>query len=222
MKILGLIPARAGSKRLPGKNMLDVAGMPLVAHTLGAACGAGPALWVVAVSTDCLRTAEYAARWGYQHRNVELIDRPAHLARDDSTSWSVVEHALSRYRTTWKPDAVMLLQPTSPLRTSLDIQLCATMLDRYADAVISVIESPTNTVFEIGHADRLREMKGSPSTRRLASPNGAIYAIKTSCIDRGETWWNCDNCYAYIMPKERSLDIDNLYDIDQANKILGG
>jgi len=80
--------------------------------------------------------------------------------------------------------------------------------------VISVTDTAPDAVYELGHGGRLRPVVLSQSSTRFVSPNGAIFAITTDAIDRGVTWWDADQVYAYAMPRERSIDIDTTGDLD--------
>lgn len=113
MRTVGLIPARGGSKRLPRKNILECAGKPLIAWTIEAALGSK--LDVVYVSTEDDEIAGISRAWG-----AKTIRRPVMYASDKATSRHVIEHALNHFDC----DRVMLLQPTSPLRTSQHIDEC--------------------------------------------------------------------------------------------------
>jgi len=130
MKLLGLIPARAGSKRVPGKNMVDLGGKPLIQWTIEAAL-ASCEFDAVAVSSEDRDIQNFAYRCGCR-----LIIRPQYLATDDATSLSVVLHAID-----WMPrfDAVVLLQPTSPFRTIGNIKEAVQTFGQYAnDSLVSV------------------------------------------------------------------------------------
>src|ERR1700733_1950126 len=116
MNVLGLIPARGGSKSIPRKNIKDIAGKPLIAWTIESALGSG-LLAAVVVSTDDLEIGEVARRYGAETPFV----RPAELARDDTPGVAPVLHALEVLPGF---DAVLLMQPTSPLRTTEDINEC--------------------------------------------------------------------------------------------------
>jgi len=111
-------------------------------------------------------------------------------------------------------DVVIVLQPTSPFRTADDIrEALALMEDRDADAVVSVCDA---SVLEVGHADRLR-----PNERHdIVAHNGAFYAVKRSVLESGKDWETADLIYAYRMPLERSIDIDTIYDLEAAERML--
>lgn len=205
MKMLGLIPARGGSRRLPGKNIADLGGKPLIAWTIETATASG-VFDEVAVSSDSPEILDVADRYG-----AKTIERPGRIARDDTPSLPVVTHALHERNV----DAVMLLQPTSPFRNVDDIKTVADLLSqRNSDSVVSVVDAPGDLVFQIGHANRLR-----PEGKPLVRCNGAIYAITTAALAAGEDWYS-GLAYAYRMPPERSLDIDTQFDLDIARMML--
>lgn len=226
-RVLAVIPARAGSKRLPEKNLAELAGRPLIAWTICAALEAG-FIQTVMVSTDSDRIAEASRRHGAE---VPFL-RPAELADDTASSVDVVLHALDAYQQRGQTfDYVLLLQPTSPLRTAQDIQAGWQLLrDKQADAVISVCEvehSPlwSNRLPEDGSlAGFLRpEVLGKrsqdlPVHYRL---NGALYLISVSRLMQERRFMLDQGAYALIMPRERSVDIDTSLDLKFASLMLG-
>lgn len=203
MKFLGLIPARGGSVRVPRKNIADLAGRPLLAWTIQEAQHC-KALDTLAVSTEDKEIAACAQRYG-----CDVIERPYHLATDDSPMLPVVSHALKHANA----DVVVLLQPTSPFRRADDIYRAIGLFNEAsADAVVSVTQPPDDMVFEIGHAGRMRA-KGN-----TVVPNGAIYIISKDAVLRGHNWYS-GITYAYTMPRDRSLDIDTPLDLKMARAI---
>src|ERR671933_1940916 len=121
VRILGLIPARGGSKGIPGKNLAPLCGRPLLAWTVGAACAAG-SLDRVVVSTDSDEIAAAARELG-----ADVLERPAELARDDTPMRDVVLHALEELG---RPEVLALLQPTSPLRRAAHVDEAVALLRR--------------------------------------------------------------------------------------------
>lgn len=225
-EIVGLVTARGGSKSIPRKNVKPLAGKPLIAWTVEAAlqsCG----LNRVIVSTDDNEIAQVAQEWGAE---VPFM-RPSELAQDDSPHIAVVEHAIRWLAThdNLRPDYIMTLQPTSPLRTAGDI-----------DAAIQIAETHTAiavvSVCEMGHHPYLSKRILPDGTladfvssdiaymRRQALPpayvlNGAIYLNYCESLLHNQTF--LPQCtYAYIMPLERSLDIDTPWDLYLADLIL--
>ena len=226
MNVLALIPARGGSKRLPRKNIKLLNGKPLIEWTISAAKNS-QFISNVTVSTDDNEIAEVAKKSGAR---VPFI-RPSHLANDTADSISVVKHAIEYYKKEGqKYDYVMLLQPTSPLRTSAHIDKAISLLkDRNADAVISVClcdHSPLwsgqlgagyfmgNFLKEVIKNARSQDL---PDYYRL---NGAIYLIKVDALIANNTFFLDENIFAYVMPSEASVDIDNPIDFKFAEMLI--
>lgn len=206
MRVLGIIPARGGSRRCPRKNIADLGGRPLIDWTIQAAIDSD-VFTALLVSTEDKEISQVAERCG-----CSVWDRPPHLARDDTPSLDVVTdvvlaHGVGHF------DVVHLLQPTSPFRTADDIAEAHGMLSRSGgDAVVSVSDLPQD-VFEVGHAWRMRPRSD------FVVPNGAIYAITGDALSRGEDWYS-GVTYAYKMPRERSLDIDTPLDLEVARLMV--
>jgi CMP-N,N'-diacetyllegionaminic acid synthase len=225
--ILALIPARGGSKGLPQKNILPCAGRPLIAHTIVAALGARPRVRRVVVSTDDIAIADVSRQAGAE---VPFM-RPQELAGDVTQSIDVVLHALSWFdkNESWQPEWLLLLQPTSPLRTTEDIlkAVDAAACDSKADSVISVVN------FEKFHPLYARKIVDgalqpflpcAPVSRRqeldpVYGNNGAIYLTRTRTIIREVSLYG-GRSIPYVMPPERSLDIDNEFDLRLASFLL--
>lgn len=214
MEIVGLVTARGGSKRLARKNVLPLAGKPMIAWTIDAAHQSAE-LQRMLVSTD----DEEIARVSREHGADVPFVRPTKLALDRSDHLSVVEHALG-----WlaehdgvEPDYVMLLQPTSPLRTSGDIDACITLArETGAPAVVSVSAlSP--------HAYRLGDdavLEGAlDGGGKLVAPNGAIYLNRVGSL-RTDRAFVPSGTVAYVMPPERSVDVDTELDFVFAEAVM--
>jgi CMP-N,N'-diacetyllegionaminic acid synthase len=221
-KVLGLIPARGGSKGVPGKNIRPVRGKPLIGWTIDAALGCRY-LDRVIVSTDAPEIAEVALRCGAQ---VPFM-RPAALAGDDTPGIAPVLHAMEML-----PDYewVVLLQPTSPLRAIEDIDGCLdTCLHMRAPACVSVTEPAQSPylMFALTSDATLEPLLGwnYTSTRRQDLPpayalNGAVYAARTDWLRRTRTFVTAETV-AFVMPPERSLDIDSEIDFKILETQLG-
>ncbi len=194
MKILGLIPARGGSKGIPRKNLRELAGRPLIAHTIAVAKACG-ALNQIVVSTEDSEIARVAEESGAR---VPFI-RPAELALDETPTLPVVLHAIDALREPF--DAVCLLQPTQPFRESEDIEEAVKALenDPAATSVISVSEVPAefhpNWVYRVEGGGYLRLYSGAtqpPPRRQDLAPayyrNGSIYLTKTQTLQRGSLY----------------------------------
>lgn len=212
MNILALIPARGGSKGIPRKNIRLLGGKPLIAWTIEAAL-ASTQIGAVVVSTDDLEIAEISRYYGAQ---VPFI-RPTELAMDDTPGIVPVLHALDQLP---QFDAVVLLQPTSPLRTTADIDACIRLAqEKNVPSVVSVVEprNHPNWMFTLSLEQRLCKLTNDPiGIRRQDLPpvyalNGAVYYAHVDCLRRHNTFMHEDTL-GYVMPKDRSLDIDTLLD----------
>lgn len=225
--ILGIITARGGSRRLPGKNMAYVNGKPLLAYTCEAALGSA-LLTRIVLSTDDEAIAAAGRSCGIE---VPFL-RPKELARDDTPSADVIAHMLSELekREKYRPAIIVLLQPTSPLRTSAHIDCGIRMLqDTGADSVVSVTEvphamTPGKAMRIVGgklqpapSADARRSLEAG--TEKFYGCNGAIYAFKTAAFLRSGGIFG-DDSRAMIMNPEDSLDIDSPFDLLLAEKLL--
>lgn len=224
--LLAIIPARAGSSSVPSKNLAAVAGKPLLAYAIEAARRAAVVERVV-VSTDSSAIAEVARQWGGE---VPFL-RPEELARDDIPGVLPIIHAVTwlEEHEGYRSDYVLCLQPTSPLRTAQDIeQAMALALKKQADSVISVTpvhDHPywTKTVDAEGRMSEFMTAK-KPVLRRQDLPpayvlNGAVYLVKREVLLRRRSLYGEKTC-AYVMPRERSLDIDTPWDLYLADLIL--
>ncbi len=225
-RVLGLITARGGSKGIPHKNIVLLAGKPLIAWTIEAAC-ASKVIDRIVVSTDDPEIAEVSRNWGAE---VPFL-RPDELARDDSPHVDVVIHAVKwlEEHQSYLPDYVLLLQPTSPLRIPEDIDAAVALaIEKDADAVVSVCLSPAHPYLmrRIEGDGRLTEFMPRPSgyIRRQTLPpvyveNGAIYLVRRDVLLRDRSWYS-EHTYAHVMPQERSVDVDTLWDLKLAALML--
>jgi N-acylneuraminate cytidylyltransferase len=226
MNVLAIIPARSGSKRLPGKNIKELCGKPLISWTIEAALSE-PTLNEVIVSTDCENIAKISVNCGAK---VPYL-RPKSLAADESTTVDVIRSIIEYYSNIGKTfDFVMLLQPTSPLRTSKHISEAISLLkEKDADSVISVCpveHSPlwSNTLDESLSMDKFidDDIKNSrsqdlPKYYRL---NGALYLTRVSRFLVEGALLLSSNSYAYVMDSKSSIDIDEELDFLFAETIL--
>ncbi len=204
MKIVGIVPARGGSKRLPRKNTADLGGKPLLQWTLDAARESGifDKVWVSSEDYEIGSIAHILWPNCWWRRSPKL-------ALDDTPSRDVVAEIAEFYK---EEDVIyVLLQPTSPFRSVIDIQKSLELLGN-GDSVISVCEASQDFVFELGFVKRLRNL---PDIR---VPNGALYLITSDALNRGESWYS-GIVYGYEMPKQRSLDIDTEQDLILARYI---
>ncbi len=225
LQIIAVIPARSGSKGLLHKNIRILGGKPLIAHSIIQAQETG-IVDEIFLSTDSQEYADIAVKYG---ANVPFL-RSEELASDSASTWACVREALDRYHTLGKEyDIVLLLQPTSPLRTARDIiGAIKQMALSNADAVVSVCEadhSPLwyNTLPENKSLTGFVRPEIMAKTRQELPAyyriNGAIYAVSTSYFSKTQNIYD-GNSFAYIMPKERSLDIDTQFDFSFAEYLL--
>jgi len=215
-----IIPARAGSKRIPRKNLAMVAGRPLIAWTIAAAIAAQRVERVI-VSTDDPEIATVATEWGAE---VPFL-RPAYLSTDEARSVDVVVHVIETLRL---QEPIVLMQPTSPLRASIDIDAAARLFETSgAPAVVSVtrLEHPLEWVRRIGATGELlpylpdRDIERSQDADELYALNGALYVIGGETLLRERTFIPAGTI-AYRMPSERSLDIDEPLHLRIADALL--
>ncbi len=228
MRILTIIPARAGSKGLSGKNIRQLAGKPLITWTLEVTRTAGLNPDDVIVSTDSEQIAEVVRAAG---GNCPFL-RPAEFSTDEASSLVVMQHALAfAEKSSGQYDWLLLLQPTSPLRTGDDIKrvIHIAQSNQLADSIISVSEEPSfhpRFAKYIDHSGCLKTFDGVSleSVRRqdcqppAVFNNGAIYLTRRDILQKGMILG--DYSIAYIMPKERSIDIDDEFDFVVAQALL--
>lgn len=223
-KILAIIPARSGSKGLKNKNVKDLNGKPLMAYTIEAAKKSGIFDEIV-VSTDSEEYADIAKSYGA----TTPFLRPKILADNEISTEDVIVNLLNYYiGIEGNFEYFMLLQPTSPLRNSSDILDCLNLLEKEnANAVISVCEcdhSPLLTM-KLDENKKLDGfLKASKSIRRQDFDtyyriNGAIYLSNIEYYLEHRDFYN-ENCYAYVMNKGRSIDIDDIYQFKLAEIMM--
>lgn len=225
MRVLGVIPARGGSKGVPGKNLRPLGGKPLIAWTAEAATGSS--LSQVILSTDSEEIANVGRTLGLE---VPFL-RPGELATDEAKSLPVLQHALRfMEEQTGKFEAIMMLQPTTPFRTTVDIDQCVQLLhDHVCDSVISVEDVGAY------HPARMKyvrdgflidppfaeEVENQP--RQQLEPmyirNGAVYLTRRETLLDGS--FKGRRSLAYLMPKFRSTNIDSEHDLIYAEWLAG-
>lgn len=214
-KVLALIVARGGSKGLPRKNILQIEGKPLIAWTIQAALESSIISQVV-LSSDDDEIIETAKAWGCS----VPFRRPSHLASDAANSMDVVLHALEELPGF---DYVMLLQPTSPLRTTLDIDAAFQQLKSAgASSCVSVCETEQSPywMYLLEEDKKLHKIlsQSTIAYRRQDLPkvyllNGAIYIARVDCLQKTKSFITEDTV-GYVMSQYNSLDIDSADDFD--------
>lgn len=219
MTNVAIIPARAGSKRLPGKNLLKIGGKPLVARAIEAAMEARLVTRVV-VSSDDARVLEIAR--GY--RDILSLPRPSTLARDDSPALEYVQHVLQHLGAGGEfPELITIVQPSSPLTIGDDIDNTVRLLtESSADSAVSVMRLDHST-----HPAKLKRMDNEskrlldylePERGRFAAAelpevyvrNCAVYVARRSTVESGMIVG--PDCRGHLMPRERSVDINEFVD----------
>ena len=217
MRYLYIIPARGGSKGIPGKNIKPLAGKPLLCHSVDHALAAGADPADICLTTD----SEQVRRVGEEYGLTVPFLRPAELSTDTAGSREVMLHALDFYeQLRGKYDAIVLLQPTSPLRTAEDIIKARELYTPEIDMVVSVTEAATNpyyNAFETAPDGTLHISKGDGLyTRRQDAPqvweyNGAVYVINPDSLRR-MPMGSFPRRIPLPMPRNRSLDLDTPLD----------
>lgn len=226
MKILGIIPARSGSKGVKNKNIRKLNNKYLIDYTINESLKSN--LTDVIVSTDSLEIMQIVKDLG---GNAPFL-RPKNLAADNSSSISVVQHAIIEYSkiTGLTYDAIMLLQPTCPLRTSLDINSSIDLfMFKDPDSVISVYNVNGLHPARMKYLDNNNYLIDPPFAEKIENQprqelkpmyirNGAIYLTKLSEINKGTFKGN--KSLAYIMDADKSINIDTEFDFKLAEMLL--
>ncbi len=216
-RVLAIIPARGGSKGLPGKNVRVVGNKPLIKWTIEAALAASRVDRVI-VSSDDDAIIAVATNAGAD----VPFRRPAHLATDSAAAIDVVLHALDEVP---GYDLVILLQPTSPLRISDDIdRAIESCVEAGAPACVSVseVEQSPYWMFQLDEGNHLRPLLGKVhiASRRQELPrihilNGAIYVANCTWLRQTRAFVSPETV-AYVMPCDRAVDIDTFADLAAA------
>lgn len=221
-RILAVVMARGGSKGLPGKNLMPLGGKPMVVWSVEAARNARLVDRAV-VSTDDHAIADAARKAG---GDIPFL-RPAEFARDESTVHEAIDHLLGRLEESF--DYVVCLQATSPLRVGADIDGAIEACESHRAATcISVVQAPKSVYwsFSIDGSGRLAPVLESQwQTRRRQElpsvylPNGAVYVARVDWYRRNLTFVGSDTV-PYIMPQERSLEVDSALDMTLINALF--
>ena len=217
--MLAIIPARGGSKGVPGKNIKLLCGKPLIVYTIESAMAA-KSIDRLILSTDDEEIAEVAKKVG-----VEIpFMRPVELAQDNSLAIDNYIYTIERLNREFdcNYEEFVVLLPTVPLRTSEDIDKAVELFSqKNAESVISstTLHHPLEWIFSInddGIIQRNNEIDKKKMMNRQESkhayiPNGAVYVLKYSLLKEKNSYYS-DKTYAYVMPSERSVDIDTEFD----------
>ncbi len=226
LKIIGIIPARGGSKGVPRKNIRPLAGVPLIAYTIKEALKC-KMLKDVVITTDDEEIREISIKYGAK---VPFL-RPKELAKDDSLVIPTIRHALLEMKKIEgkKYDYLVMLQPTTPLRSSQDIEVALKILiEKNADGIISVVD------VDNWHPMKMKKFEGEKLVDYEKPPvenpprqilpkvymvNGAIYATKRDVFLEKNSFQG-NFCLGYIMPPERSVNIDSELDFVLAEYLI--
>lgn len=224
MKNIAIITARSGSKGLPHKNIKLLNGKPLLAYSIIAAKESGMYDKIV-VSTDSEEYAKIAKEWGAE---VPFL-RSSENSSDKASSWDTCREVLNDYKKLGEEfDTFTLLQPTSPLRTADDIKNAFNIMnEKNADFVVTVckLDHPIglcNNLPEDNSLDGFLEKKNNTRRQVLGDHyrlNGAFYLVRINAFP-DDNFIYIKNSYAYIMPTERSLDIDTELDFVLAESVM--
>lgn len=214
-KNLCIIPARGGSKRLKDKNIYPLLGKPLITYTIESALKINLFDKII-VSTDSEKIKKIAERY-----KVEVIKRPKKLSGDRAKTESVIFHVLKKLKEEF--DYIFLLQPTSPLRDEKDIVNAFKKIEKEkADFLISVTDFEKPFTWAIVKRGKYYDFYFQKNLRKkLYLPNGAIFIAKYKSLLKEKTLYG-KKLTIYYMPKEKSVDIDTIYDLKYAEIILKG
>ncbi len=225
IKVLWIIPARWGSKWIPLKNIRLLKNRPLIEYTISAAKKS----WIfdeICISTDNEKIGGFASK-----HKIDYIKRPNEISWDYSTSIETVIHSLNQYQKNWKVfDVVILLQPTSPLRTSTHIkESYKKFINSWCKSLYSITECekhPYKSFISLEDGHSLKPMYGSEflskprqELPRVYNQNWAIYINYSKDIIKHQDFYIEPICW-YIMEKSDSIDIDDLSDLELANIYL--
>ena len=222
MEIVAIIPARGGSKGIPRKNIKQLFGKPLIVWTIEHA-KKSRYIGRITVSTEDKEIAEISKKYG-----AEVIERPEELAKDETPTIDVIFHVLRVQAENFEPGAIVLLQPTSPLRNTQDIDNAIELfLKNDCESVVSVCEVEHSLYWGFEIENRcLKPIFGGKylnmrrqDLSKVYTPNGAIYVSTPEILWKYKSFY-CSKTIPYIMPPERSVDIDNEIDFMLAELLM--
>lgn len=223
-KVLAIVPARAGSKRLPKKNIKLLNGLPLISHTFEAIRKSQYISTTIATS-DCSEVLEISSHYA----NTYQLKRPAELASDTASSLDVLLHAVDFASSIDEFDIICLLQPTSPLRTAQDIDNAISLyIERQAKGVVSMTKCEHSPLWSTSletDSDFKEFIKSLSNTRSqdlkaFYQLNGAIYLIERKTLLESKKLFLDNDYYPFIMSPESSIDIDTKLDFMFAELVL--
>ncbi len=225
MDLLILIPARGGSKGIPGKNIKLLAGTPLINYSIEAARS------IAADHNICVSTDDDAIIDCVRATGLPVpFKRPDELATDRAGTYEVVLHALDHYEEQGVHyDAVLILQPTSPMRSSSHLQEAMKLYSDNVDMVVSVMlakSNPYTTLLGEDHDGFLHRLSGETLTRRQDAPrlwqlNGSIYIVNCESLRKHTSFWDFPRIKRYEMQEKYSVDIDTRFDWELAEWLIG-
>ena len=212
-KILGIIPARSGSKRVPNKNIVEIKNKPLINWTIEEA-KKSKYLDKIVLSTDSKKIAEHGKNLGI---DVPFL-RPKLYSTDNSSSLLMIDHALKKVKGF---DYAVLLQPTSPLRIYQDIdESIKSCINSGSDSCVSVKELQNENLCYVENKNgKLINLFKKRLEKKIFVLNGAIYMFKVSFFEKNKVLFS-NKTIKYLMPIERSLDIDTKSDLEEFKLIL--
>ncbi len=225
-KILGIIPARGGSKGIKNKNIHILNGFPLIYYTIKEGLGS-KLLTNLIVSTDSIDIKNISEKYGAECPFI----RPKKLSTDNALAIPTIQHAVRSFEEIvgFKYDFILMLQPTAPLRKASDIDnALIELITKDADGIISVVDVDNfhpikMKIIDNGFLNDYKDYEVENPPRQELPPvfivNGAIYATKRDVIMKQNTFKG-KNCLPYIMPQERSVNIDNFSDFIVAEYYL--
>lgn len=224
--VLMVIPARGGSKRLPRKNVLPLAGKPLICWTIEAALATELNARILVTSDD---DEILSIAGDYADKGVIAHKRPDKLATDTATTVDALVDAVAAENAAgYTPDTLILLQPTSPLRNAEDIRAAVHLFEKKGcrDTVVSVseVEHPAAWTGKLGGDSKFTGIdlsgKRSQDYQKEYRLNGAVYVAR-SCILKEKKSLFTDQLFASIMPRKRSVDVDEEIDFRICESLIG-
>lgn len=224
MKALFLIPARGGSKGIPGKNIKPLNGKPLICYAIDAAREVANSDEDICISTDDEGIANVVREYGLE---IPFM-RPDELARDNSGTYEVIMHALDYYKSQGREyEVVVLLQPTSPMRSAKHVAEAMDLYTPDCDMVVSVCQARSNPYYVMFNENAdgyLQNIMEGKFTRRQDCPqvweyNGAVYVMNVNSL-KEKSLAQFTKRKKYVMSAQDSIDLDTPEDWDYAEFIM--